>query len=289
MCFDCDEVNQSKRAFLKGATTAIAGAALNVSAFGQQSAPKALDNPNVIHQPVTFKNGSDKIKGYLARPKKDGRFRAVVVAHGNQGIPEDIRNAAAQMAELDYIGLAIDWNSRAQGDTSKLDRPLEFYVTDAFNRQNMQDTQAGIDYLKTQPFVKQKKVGMVGFCGGGYLALRLSTISKDIQAVVAFYAPPVNDALRTSPTDPRPNLVAFADKIKVPIQCHFGTQDRVIPFADVIKFEQILKEQKAKADVYIYEGAGHAFYDYTRPHLHNPASARLAYERMKAFLKKQLG
>lgn len=289
MCFDCDDVNQSKRAFLKSATTAIAGAALNAQTFGQQTASKALDNPNVIHLPVTFKNGADTIRGYLARPKKEGRFRAVVVAHGNPGIPEDIRNATAQMAELDYVGLAIDWNSRATGDTSKLDKPLEFYITDAFNRQNMQDTQAGIDYLKTQSFVKQKKVGIIGFCGGGYLALRLSTVSKDIQAAVAFYAPPVNDALRTSATDPRPNLIAFADKIKIPIQCHFGTQDRIIPFADVTKFEQTLRAHKAKAEVYTYEGAGHAFYDYTRPHLHNPAAAKLAYERMKAFLKKLLG
>ncbi|HEX8267127.1 MAG TPA: dienelactone hydrolase family protein [Pyrinomonadaceae bacterium] len=289
MCFDCDEVNESKRDFLKGAATAIVGAALKTQTFGQQTAPKALNNPNVIHQPVTFKNGADTIKGYLARPKKEGRFRAVLVSHGNPGISEDIRNTAAQMAELDYVGLAIDWNSRGAGDTSKLDKPLEFYITDAFNKQNMQDTQAGIDYLKTQSFVIPKKAGIVGFCGGGYLALRLSTISKDIKAVVAFYAPPVNDALRTSATDPRPNLIAFADKIKVPIQCHFGTQDRVIPFADVTKFEQALRAQKAKAEVYTYEGAGHAFYDYTRPHLHNPSAAKLAYERMKAFLKKQLG
>lgn len=289
MCFDCDEIDENKRTFLKGATAAIVGLAFNAQAFGQQASPKALDNPNVIHQPVTFKNGADTIKGYLARPKKEGRFRAVVVAHGNPGIPEDIRNAAAQMAELDYIGLAIDWNSRAAGDTSKLDKPLEFYINNAFNEQNMRDTQAGIDYLKTQSFVKSKKVGLLGFCGGGYLALRLSTISKDIQTAVAFYAPPFNDAARTSPTDPRPNLIDFVDKVKAPIQCHFGTQDRVISLEDVKKIEQKLKTEKLKAEVYIYEGAGHAFYDYTRPHLHNPAAAKLAYERMRAFLKKQLG
>ena len=57
----------------------------------------------------------------------------------------------------------------------------------------------------------------------------------------------------------------------------------------VTKFEEVLRGQKAKAEVYIYEGSGHAFYDYTRPHLHNPSAAKLAYERMKVFLKKQLG
>ncbi|HEY0458760.1 MAG TPA: dienelactone hydrolase family protein [Pyrinomonadaceae bacterium] len=293
MCFECDEIDKGKRTFLKGATAAFLGAALNSQTLGQQTAsatPKALDNPNIVHQAVTFQNGADIIKGYLARPKKNGRFRAVVVAQGNPGMPEDIRNAAAQMAELGYVGLAVDWNSRATGgDTNKLDKPLEFYINDAFNRQNMRDTQAAIDYLQMQSFVKPKKVGMLGFCGGGYLALRLATLSKDIKTVVAFYAPPLNDAARTSPTDPRPDMIDFVGQVKVPAQYHFGTRDRVITLADIQKFEQKLKTEKAKAEIYLYEGAGHAFYDYTRPNLHNPAAAQLAYERMRDFLKKQLG
>ena len=79
MCFECDEIDEGKRTFLKGATAAIVGAALAPQTFGQTTAstPKALDDPNVMHQPVTFKNGADSIKGYLARPKKEGRYRAL--------------------------------------------------------------------------------------------------------------------------------------------------------------------------------------------------------------------
>jgi carboxymethylenebutenolidase len=289
MCFDCDGFNESKRTFLKGASAAIIGVALNAQAFGQQAIPRALDNPNIVHLPVTFKSGVDTIKGYLARPKKAGRYRAVIVSHGNPGISEDIRNAAAQMAELGYIGLALDWNSRGSGDTSKLDRPFEYYMTNSFNEQILRDTQSSIDYLKTLDFVQQKPVGAVGFCGGGYVVLLLSTISKDIKAAVAFYAPPFFHPPRVSATDPKPNLMDVAGKIKVSIQCHFGTQDRIIPNEDVAKFEKALRSQKVKAEFYTYEGAGHAFYDYTRPNLHNPAAAKLAYERMRVFLKKQLG
>jgi dienelactone hydrolase len=84
----------------------------------------------------------------------------------------------------------------------------------------------------------------------------LATISKDIKAVVAFYAPPVFLPPRVSATDPRPNLVDVVGKIKVPIQCHFGKQDKIIPNEDVTKFEQELRAQKVKADFYTYEGAG---------------------------------
>ncbi|MDQ4121603.1 MAG: dienelactone hydrolase family protein [Acidobacteriota bacterium] len=274
---------------MKGATAALVGAAFPAQNFAQQASPKALDNPNVVHQPVTFKNGTDTIRGYLARPKKDGSYRAVVVSHGNPGISEDIRNVAAQMAELGYVGLAMDWNSRAAGDTSKLDKPLEYYMTNSFNKQILSDTLASIDYLKNQSFVKSKKVGAVGFCGGGYIVLLLSGLSAELKAAVAFYAPPVFYPPRVSATDPKPNLMDVVGKIKIPIQCHFGQQDRIIPNEDVAKFEKALRAQKVNFELYSYENAGHAFYDYTRANLHNPAAAKLAYDRMRAFLKKHLG
>lgn len=289
MCFDCDDEYPDRRRFLAGAMAAAAGTALHSSVSGQQSQTlKALDDPNISHYAVTFKNGAETIKGYLARPKKEGRYRGVIVSHGNPGIPEDIRNAAAQMAQLGYVGLAMDWNSRGSGDTSKLDKPFEYYMTNAFNKQIIADTLASIDYLKGQSFVKRKKVGAIGFCGGGYIVLLLAAMSKDLQAAVAFYAPPVFHPPRVSATDPKPNLMDVVGQIKVPIQCHFGTQDRIIPNEDVAKFEKALREHKVKVEFYVYEGAGHAFYDYTRPNLHHQAAAKLAYERVRAFLTKQL-
>ena len=291
MCFECEDIDTSKRKFLAGATAAIVGAALTSQTFGQQqtvSEPKALDDPNIVHQSITFQNGADTIKGYLARPKKAGKHRAVVVSHGNPGISEDIRNAAAQMAQAGYIGLALDWNSRATGDTSKLDKPLEYYLANTFAKTMLQDTQAAIDYLKTQTFVRQKRVGLLGFCGGGWISLILAITSKDVKAVVAFYPPPIFRAPRIVPFDPRPNLIDVADKIEVPIQCHFGTQDRVIPNEDIKNFEKVLRDKKVKAEYFIYEGAGHAFYDYTRPQLYNRVATKLAHGRMLAFFKRQL-
>ena len=76
MCFECEEIDKGKRKFLTGATAAFLGAALTPELFSQTntSIPPALNDPNVIHEPVTFKNGADPIKGYLAHPKKEGRY-----------------------------------------------------------------------------------------------------------------------------------------------------------------------------------------------------------------------
>ena len=92
MCINCDDEGVSRRSFL--AVVTAAGAALTSRVKGQQpNAPgsKALDDPSITHGALTFNNGRDAVKGYLARPKKAGRYRrVVVVSHGNPGIPEDI-------------------------------------------------------------------------------------------------------------------------------------------------------------------------------------------------------
>jgi carboxymethylenebutenolidase len=241
---------------------------------------------------VTFKNGSDTIQGYLAKPVAGGRRRAVVINHGNSGIPEDIRNAAAQVAQVGYVALVVDWASRP-GDpfpARQEDRGEWFnrVRADTFQRQWMRDTQAGIDYLKTQRFVRRGDVGMVGFCGGGYINLRFATISSDVKAVVALYAPPIYIPERNSPTDPKPNLVDFVDRIRVPIQCHYGTADPYIPLEQVRRFEQEIREHRLRAELFLYEGAGHAFCDYTNADSYRPEAAALAKSRMIQFLRRHL-
>lgn len=290
MCIECDETDQSKRSFLKGAAAIVTGSIIGGAGFAQNAKPTipiALNDPNVIHLPVTFKNGSALIKGYLARPKREGRYPGVIVSHGNPGISEDIKNVAAQIAQLGFVGLAMDWNSRAV-DSAKLEQPIEYYMTNAFGNQMLSDTEASIRYLTTQEFVKGNKVGAVGFCGGGYFVLMLSTRSKAITAAVAFYGPPVFYPPRVSALDPKPDLMDVTQKIKIPIQCHYGTADRIIPVEDVEKFKRRLSDSKVNAEYYVYQGAGHAFYDYSRPSAFDPNAAKLAFERMSRFLKKNL-
>jgi len=77
------------------------------------------------------------------------------------------------------------------------------------------------------------------------------------------------------------------DKIRVPVQCHYGAADSIIPLADVERLERDLKAQGTPTEVFVYEGASHAFYDFTRPRF-VPAAAKLAHERMIQFFQKHL-
>ena len=282
-----------RRSFLSGATAAVVGVTLGSELLAQQRQPptNALNDPTVIQDFVSFKSGTDMIQGYLARPSKAGRFRAVLVLHGNLHLPEDHRYTAAQLAQAGFIGLAIRRFSRTpdltMANLNKSDREDRRYLSNTFNQQELKDAEAAITFLNTLSYFKGKGVGMVGFCGGGYQSVLLSTKSKDIKAVVAFYAPPVFTERYQVPNDRKPNLMDVVAEIKVPVQGHYGMADPIIPVEDVRRFEQALGKQKTPAEFYFYEGATHGFCDYTRP-LYNAEAATLAKSRMLEFLKRTL-
>ena len=134
-----------RRSFLSGATAAVVGVTFGSELIAQQRQPptNALNDPTVIQDFVSFKSGTDMIQGYLARPSKAGRFRAVLVLHGNLHLPEDHRYTAAQLAQAGFIGLAIRRFSRTpnltMAELNKSDREDRRYLSNTFNQQELQD------------------------------------------------------------------------------------------------------------------------------------------------------
>lgn len=295
---DCDEVDSGRRSFLGNAAAAVVGVSLAApTATAQQQQqeiptplePKALDDPAVTHGAITFKSGAITMQGYLARPKAVGRYRAVVIFSPNPGVTEDLRNMAAQLAQGGFIGMAVNPYSRAPGLTNNQAREqFDYYGSKAFDEQQRRDMLAGIDYLRRQPFFKRGPLGAVGFCGGARQALIFSALSKELAAVVGFYGPPVLGPNYQAPKGAfKLDIMNVLDQIKVPVQCHYGAADPIIPLADVKRLERDLLAQGTPTEVFVYEGAAHAFYDYTRPRF-NPEAAKLARGRMMQFFKKHL-
>ncbi len=293
-CKDKETKDESitRRSFLAGATAAVVGVGLGVNAAAQQTPQppsNALNDPNVIQDMVSFKSGTATVQGYQARPKASGKYRAIVVMHGDFGIPEVDRYTAAVLAQNGFVSLAIKRFSRYSEitiqDIIKSDRTDRRYLSRAFNEEELQDAQAAIDYLKEQTFVKRKKrVGVVGFCGGGVQGVWLATKSKDVKAVVTLYAPTRISEQYQNPNDPKPSLMELVKQIKVPVQAHYGADDALTPSEDVKKFEQALKAQGVPINTFFYQGAKHAFCDYARAN-YNPEACALAMRRTLAFLK----
>ena len=296
MCVECDDDNRiTRRSFLAGATAVIAGGAFDSEAAGLQQ-QEVLTDPSIVQDEVSYKSGTDTIKGFLARPKKAGRYSAVLIAHGNTGVPSDIQYTAAYLAQAGFVALIYDWGSRAPmpKDEKALAEWRDYIFSYDFVKRQMRDVQAGIDHLKEQSFVERKKrAGMVGFCGGGRLALLFATQSKDVKALVSFYGA-VDYRARKHKTDPAPNVMDVVKQIDVPVQGHYGMLDEVAPVSDAKLFEKAMGEKKTPIEMYYYEKAGHSFCNFDRPQGSDPGydyvpeAATLAHSRTVQFLERHL-
>jgi carboxymethylenebutenolidase len=80
----------------------------------------------------------------------------------------------------------------------------------------------------------------------------------------------------------------LAPRLQCPYLGLFGGEDALIPSADVAALRAILRDAGKTFDIQTYAGAGHAFYNDTRPDAFRPAAAADAFQRAVAFLHQHL-
>jgi len=139
----------------------------------------------------------------------------------------------------------------------------------------VQDINVAAEYLKSQGV---KKVGVVGYCMGGALALAGAALCESVSAAVPYYGVP-------------DKKLADLTKVKVPVQGHFGALDTAKGFSDstaVKALEEALKQSGAEFEIFVYEDAGHAFANELRPDAFHKPSYEKATERTLAFFNKHL-
>jgi carboxymethylenebutenolidase len=294
MCIESEcSRSVTRRSFLTGAAAVAVGTAMG-SGAASQSQSKALDDPNISARRVTFRSGADTIEGWIAQPRAAGQYPGVVVIPGDTGLSEYIRTTAAMLAQSGFIGLAVNLWSRHPEIPPGGPQP---YPADVVARMrditraersdalDLQDIQAGIDYLKSQPVVRAARVGAIGFCGGGRTAILIAAASEDVGATVSFYG-----TLTPLPAVDFPHHrmdpIRLAKQIRVPIQGHYAKEDPGITPQEVRKFEAVLRARGTPVEIYIYD-APHGFFTYYHP-MYNAAAAKLAWSRSVAFLKRYL-
>lgn len=130
---------------------------------------------------------------------------------------------------------------------------------------NMKDVAAVVAHLKA----KGGRVGVIGFCWGGGLAIRAAQV-LDIDAAVSFYGT-------------RLDGYHEAD-LKAPVQGHWGSLDSHAP-ADVLAR---LAARFPEMQIFTYEGADHAFANDARPNVYSPETAKTAHARTKDFFAEHL-
>jgi carboxymethylenebutenolidase len=212
----------------------------------------------------------ETLTGYLARPTDEGARPAVIVIQEWWGLNDHIRDVTRRFAQEGFVALAPDLYHGVV--VSEPDEARKM-VMELDMSQAIGEIRHAVDFLQARADVVGPKVGIVGFCMGGRLVLRTARVEPDLGAAVAFYGTPL--------------AAQEAAEVKAPILGLYGTQDAGNPIANVRAMEKALNEAGIENEIYIYEGAQHAFFNDTRASYH-PEAAADAWKRTLAWFRGHL-
>src|SRR5690242_13397878 len=135
---------------------------------------------------ITYKGVNDtNMQAYVARPKKESKYAAVIVIHENRGLNAHIEDVTRRAAKAGYLAIAPNALSPLGGTPASEDEArTKFQQLKA--EDNLQNFIKAFDYLATRKD-STGKYGCVGFCWGGGMSNDLAVNVPSLKAAVAFY------------------------------------------------------------------------------------------------------
>jgi carboxymethylenebutenolidase len=207
---------------------------------------------------ASFSTPAGPAEGHLARPgsQKPG----VIVIQEWWGLVPHIKDIAERFAGLGFTALAPDlYHGKSTVDSEEATHLMKGLDWGRATK----ELQGAVEHLRTVE--KCTKVGVIGFCMGGALAIIAATL-PGVDAYAAFYGFP-------------PKGGADLDKISVPGRIFFGEQETFFSIADAKAFAEKQRGRGIDTDVTVYDGVGHAFFNDSRPEAYREGAANDAWRR----------
>lgn len=273
------DLNLSRR----GLTLALTGG-YAVAAWSASAEPIKTDETGLTTGTVQIKAADREIPAYVARPAKGTKLPAVILISEIFGLHEYVRDTARRLAKAGYVAIAPDFFVRA-GDPSKIEDRAEIMkiVGTATDAQVTGDVTAALTWLKAQPFVDAKRVGITGYCWGGAVVWESVARVAGLKAGVAWYGR-LSSGMAVDPANKNP--LDLVGDLKAPVLGLYAEKDQGIPLTDVEKMKEALKASgNTTSEIIVYPGAQHGFHADYRPS-YDKASAEDAWGKMLAFFKK---
>jgi len=230
-----------------------------------------INSDDLFTERIQYPGVNGNMQAYVARPKKENKYAAVVVIHENRGLNAHIEDVTRRAANAGYLAIAPNALSPLGGTPANEDEARTLF-TKLNAEESLQNFIKVFDYLPSRKDYNGK-AGCVGFCWGGGIANSLAVSVPTLKAAVAFYG--------------RQPATEDVSKIKAAVQLHYGGLDERIN-AGIPAYEEALKKNNVHYEVYIYEGANHAFHNDTAGARYNKEAAKLAWQRTLDFFKKYL-
>lgn len=273
------DLNLSRR----GLTLAITGG-YALAAWSAQAQPVKTDEVGLTTGMVQIKAADRAIPAYVARPAKGSKLPAVILVSEIFGLHEYIRDTARRLAKAGYVAIAPDFFVRA-GDPSAIEdrAAIMKIVATATDAQVTGDVTAALQWLKSQPFVDARRIGITGYCWGGAVVWESVARVPGLKAGVAWYGR-LSSGMAADPANKNP--LDLVGDLKAPVLGLYAEKDQGIPLADVDKMKAALSAAgKGDSDIIVYPGAQHGFHADYRPS-YDKASAEDGWSKMLAFFRQ---
>ncbi len=254
------------------------------SAFFLMQCGKQVETPDIKHEEVTYKADTLTMKGYLAYDAAiEGKRPGILVVHEWWGHNEYARKRADMLAELGYAALAVDM----YGDGKKADHPADAMKFASQVMQNVDQAKvrflAGLEKLKSYPFVDPDKIAAIGYCFGGGVVLHMARMGVDLDGVVSFHG-----SIATQ-------MPAEKDSVKAQILVCNGADDSFVTQEQIDAFKQEMDSAGVSYQFINYPGAKHSFTNpeadafakkFDMPLAYNAKADTASWEDMETFLQK---
>jgi carboxymethylenebutenolidase len=173
----------------------------------------------------------------------------VVVMPDVRGLHDYYRELAARFAETGMDAVAIDYFGRT-ADTDDRAESFEFmpHVQQTTAAGVAADAAAGASYLRSNEGGAVERVLTVGFCFGGARSWAQSADTPGLDGCIGFYGRP---ALAQS----------GVDRMTAPLLLLMAGADENISPAEAAALAEQVRARGLRADVHVYEGAPHSFFD----------------------------
>lgn len=218
---------------------------------------------------VEFSANGGRTRGYLATPAA-GKGPGVVVIQEWWGLVGHIRNVCDRFATEGFVALAPDlYHGKT---TSEPDEAGKLFM--ALNiAQAEKDLRGAVDHVAA--LASGPKVGVVGFCMGGQLALFAATVNPKVGACVDFYGI-------------HPNVKPDYAKLQGPVLGLFAEKDQYVTPQNAREVEAAIRKAGKTVEIHIYPNVDHAFFNDERAEVYDRAAAEDAWRRTLTFFRQHL-
>lgn len=223
--------------------------------------------------------------GFVARPGTPNGA-AIIVIQEAFGVDQHIQDVCQRFANEGYLAIAPQLFHRLGKDVrfgyDELPKimPLFGKLT---NEEFEMDIRAALAAARAEPGIEPNRVGVIGFCVGGFAAF-VAACRTDANAIVSMYG---SGVVRERPNITLMPLLPEAASITAPLLLLYGLKDQSIPQADVEAIRARLSELGKTFEIVVYPDAGHAFFNDRRVQYHEP-SAKEAWPKALAWFDHHL-